>query len=49
MLTNYTLVDFELIRTFYNWVIELRVILSRKQKRGKAAMRVLEVPIKYFI
>lgn len=37
MLTNYILVDFELIRAIYNWEIGLRVILSRKQKRVKAA------------
>ena len=37
MLTNYTLVDFELIRTLYILAVGLGVILSRNQKRENAA------------
>ena len=36
MLTNYTLVDFELIRTLYNLEMWQKVILSRNRKQKKA-------------
>lgn len=36
MLTNYTLVDFELIRTLYTLNMGLCVILSRNPKQKKA-------------